>query len=303
VILWEDEADVLRAVERDLSRQCVNCYKVIAAGSGISALEAAKQFELRNEPVALFLVDQRMPRMSGLEFPAKAIEFYPDAKRTLLTGQDFARGTLFTDSTYPDFSVWRSASGFRPVVRDEHRRDAELAEQFPQFAAQPQACRRVQRGERFGGAVWLPNGGWFPSQNDSFTNRAKTFVSGLFLFELPPARMFSYAGRMNVFVTGGAGYIGSVCTEELLNAGHQVTVYDNLTEGHRSAVDPRAKFIFAKPEEEGNILAAVKSVQPDAILHFAAFALVGESMTNPKKYFHNNLVNALNSPTPPWNAA
>src|ERR1039457_5891492 len=98
---------------------------------------------------------------------------------------------------------------------------------------------------------------------------------------------------MNVFVTGGAGYIGSVCTEELLDAGHQVTVYDNLTEGHRSAVAPRAKFIFAKPEEEGNILAAVKTVKPDAILHFAAFALVGESMTNPKKYVHNNFVNAL----------
>ena len=56
----------------------------------------------------------------------------------------------------------------------------------------------------------------------------------------------------------------------------------------------RARNSFsAKPEEEGNILAAVKSVKPDAILHFAAFALVGESMTNPKKYFHNNLVNAL----------
>src|SRR6201996_7710947 len=98
---------------------------------------------------------------------------------------------------------------------------------------------------------------------------------------------------MNVFVTGGAGYIGSVCVEELLNAGHQVTVYDNLTEGHRSAVDPRATFVFAKPETEGDILNAVKSSKPDAIMHFAANALVGESMTNPKKYFHNNVVNAL----------
>src|SRR5437763_4067001 len=98
---------------------------------------------------------------------------------------------------------------------------------------------------------------------------------------------------MNVFVTGGAGYIGSVCTEELLNAGHQVTVYDNLTEGHRSAVDPRANFIFANPEADGDILAAVKSSKPDAIMHFAANALVGESMTNPKKYFHNNVVNGL----------
>jgi UDP-glucose 4-epimerase len=98
---------------------------------------------------------------------------------------------------------------------------------------------------------------------------------------------------MNVLVTGGAGYIGSICTEELLNAGHQVTVYDNLTEGHRSAVDARAKFIFGQPEVDGDILNAVKSTKPDAIMHFAANALVGESMTNPKKYFHNNFVNAL----------
>jgi len=98
---------------------------------------------------------------------------------------------------------------------------------------------------------------------------------------------------MNVFVTGGAGYIGSICTEELLNAGHTVTVYDNLTEGHRSAVDARAKFVLGKPEQEGDILNAVKSARPDAIMHFAASALVGESMTNPKKYFHNNVVNAL----------
>ena len=66
---------------------------------------------------------------------------------------------------------------------------------------------------------------------------------------------------MNVFVTGGAGYIGSICTEELLNAGHQVTVYDNLTEGHRSAVDPRARFVLGKPEEDGDILQRRQSRQ------------------------------------------
>jgi len=98
---------------------------------------------------------------------------------------------------------------------------------------------------------------------------------------------------MNVLVTGGAGYIGSICAEELLDAGHAVTVYDNLTEGHRSAVDARAKFILGRPEVDGDILNAVKSSRADAIMHFAAFALVGESMTNPKKYFHNNFVNAL----------
>ena len=98
---------------------------------------------------------------------------------------------------------------------------------------------------------------------------------------------------MNVFVTGGAGYIGSICTEELLNAGHQVAVYDNLTEGHRSAVDSRARFLLGKPEEPGDLLKAVQSVKPDAVMHFAASALVGESMTDPRKYFHNNVVNGL----------
>jgi UDP-glucose 4-epimerase len=98
---------------------------------------------------------------------------------------------------------------------------------------------------------------------------------------------------MNVFVTGGAGYIGSICTEELLNAGHQVTVYDDLSEGHRSAIDPRAKFLHGKPDQQGDIAAAMKFIHPDAVMHFAANALVGESMTNPKKYFHNNVVNGL----------
>jgi UDP-glucose 4-epimerase len=98
---------------------------------------------------------------------------------------------------------------------------------------------------------------------------------------------------MNVFVTGGAGYIGSVCTEELLNAGHTVTVFDNLTEGHRSAVDVRAKFIEGCLRDSKLVKQSLLDAKADAILHFAASALVGESMTDPKKYFHNNLVNAL----------
>ena len=98
---------------------------------------------------------------------------------------------------------------------------------------------------------------------------------------------------MNVFVTGGAGYIGSICTEQLLDAGHSVTVYDNLTEGHRSAVDKRASFILGHPEAEKDILNAVRSANPEAIMHFAASALVPESMANPKKYFNNNVVNGL----------
>lgn len=86
-VIWtvDDDPDVLRAVERDLRRQYGDRYKVISADSGASALEGVKQLKLRNDPVALFLVDQRMPRMSGVEFLEKAIEFYPDAKRALLT--------------------------------------------------------------------------------------------------------------------------------------------------------------------------------------------------------------------------
>ncbi len=86
-VIWtvDDDPDVLRAVERDLRRHYGDRYKVISADSGVSALEATKQLKLRNEPVALFLVDQRMPRMSGVEFLEQAIELYPDAKRALLT--------------------------------------------------------------------------------------------------------------------------------------------------------------------------------------------------------------------------
>src|SRR5512135_1663293 len=98
---------------------------------------------------------------------------------------------------------------------------------------------------------------------------------------------------MNVFVTGGAGYIGSICTEELLNAGHTVTVYDNLSEGHRSAVDSRARFVLGHPEEPGDIELALKESGAEAVVHFAANALVGESMTKPGKYFHNNVCNGL----------
>jgi len=99
---------------------------------------------------------------------------------------------------------------------------------------------------------------------------------------------------MNVFVTGGAGYIGSVCVEELCDSGHTVTVFDNLTEGHRSAVDPRAQFVQGDFGDRSLIFAAVKDSGAQAVIHFAASALVGESMTDPSKYFRNNVANAVN---------
>lgn len=99
---------------------------------------------------------------------------------------------------------------------------------------------------------------------------------------------------MNVLVTGGAGYIGSVCTEELLEAGHEVTVLDNLTEGHRSAVDPRARFVHVCLSDAGATRRALFEAKPEAVIHFAANALVGESMRLPEKYFRNNVASALN---------
>jgi thioredoxin reductase (NADPH) len=86
-VIWtvDDDPDVLRAVERDLRRQYGNRYRVMAADSGEGALESVKQLKLRNDPVALFLVDQRMPGMSGVEFLESALTFYPEAKRALLT--------------------------------------------------------------------------------------------------------------------------------------------------------------------------------------------------------------------------
>ena len=94
---------------------------------------------------------------------------------------------------------------------------------------------------------------------------------------------------MKLLVTGGAGYIGSICVEQLLDAGHAVTVFDNLTEGHRRAVDPRAALIVGDLQQRADIDDAMKDVRPEAVMHFAANALVGESMTNPSKYFKNNV--------------
>jgi UDP-glucose 4-epimerase len=99
---------------------------------------------------------------------------------------------------------------------------------------------------------------------------------------------------MNVFVTGGAGYIGSVCVEELIEAGHQVTVWDDLSEGHRSAVDGRARFVQASLSDLPLLRQTIKESGAEAIVHFAAHALVGESMANPGKYFRNNVAAGVN---------
>ncbi len=98
---------------------------------------------------------------------------------------------------------------------------------------------------------------------------------------------------MNVFVTGGAGYIGSIYVEQALDAGHNVTVYDSLVEGHRAAVDPRAKFVHADLCDGVRLLETMREARAEVVVHFAAYALVGESMQNPGKYFGNNVGNGV----------
>lgn len=99
---------------------------------------------------------------------------------------------------------------------------------------------------------------------------------------------------MKIFVAGGAGYIGSCTTEYLLERGHEVAVYDALLNGHRDALDPRAKFYYANLEDTDALNKAMNDFKPEGVIHFAAFIEVGESMKDPGKYFKNNVGNAVN---------
>jgi len=98
---------------------------------------------------------------------------------------------------------------------------------------------------------------------------------------------------MNIFVTGGAGYIGSAAAQALLDAGHAVTVYDSLVTGYRLAVPQGARFIHADLADSAALLAALEAERYDAVMHFAAFIEAGESMKDPGKFFRNNLANSL----------
>lgn len=99
---------------------------------------------------------------------------------------------------------------------------------------------------------------------------------------------------MKTLVTGGAGYIGSATTEVLLKAGHAVVVLDNLELGHRDAVHEDALFVQADLRDRDAVMRAFAAHRPEAVLHFASYALVGESMERPEAYFSNNLVGACN---------
>ena len=97
---------------------------------------------------------------------------------------------------------------------------------------------------------------------------------------------------MNVMVVGGAGYIGSHAVRLLVDAGHAVTVYDNLSRGHREAV-PAGMLVEGELSDRAKVVATLKEKKIDAVMHFAAFALVNESVSDPALYYRNNVIDAV----------
>ena len=99
---------------------------------------------------------------------------------------------------------------------------------------------------------------------------------------------------MRVLVTGGAGYIGSATVAELAAAGDEVTIFDDLSQGHREAVHPDARLVVGDLADRGAIDRALAEARPEGILHFASRTLVGESMEKPFLYLGENVRNGLN---------
>jgi UDP-glucose 4-epimerase len=99
---------------------------------------------------------------------------------------------------------------------------------------------------------------------------------------------------MKVLVTGGAGYIGSIVTEELIGQGYEVVVFDNLYYGHRAAVHPQADFVQGDLADRAAVRAVFDHHDVGAVMHFASYTLVGESMAQPFMYVGDNVTNGLN---------
>src|SRR5438477_1687660 len=124
---------------------------------------------------------------------------------------------------------------------------------------------------------------------------------------MAPASIFAIVGRgvfpfrgpaftndsMRILIIGGAGYIGSHAVRLFLERGHDVWVYDSLALGHRASV-PAERLIVGDLDETHRIDQVLVEKRIEAVVHFAAWAAVGESVQDPAKYYRNNLVNTLN---------
>ena len=105
--------------------------------------------------------------------------------------------------------------------------------------------------------------------------------------------MLTYTDAMRVLVTGGAGYIGSVVNEELTAAGHTVVAYDNLVKGHRDAVVPPARLVEGDILDTARLAGTLAADRIEAVVHMAADSLVGESVSDPGKYYRSNVTGGL----------
>lgn len=99
---------------------------------------------------------------------------------------------------------------------------------------------------------------------------------------------------MKILVCGGAGYVGSHCVRRLVAGGHEVTVFDSLIAGHRQAVDPGADFVEGDLADSAKLAEVLTPGRFEAVMHFAAFLNVGESVNEPLKYYRNNVANTIN---------
>lgn len=103
----------------------------------------------------------------------------------------------------------------------------------------------------------------------------------------------NWTRQVRVLVTGGAGYIGSVVAAELVKAGYQVVVYDDLSHGFRAAVPERVEFVAGNVADSEKLIYTIKSRGIEAVMHFAALIEAGESMKVPEKYFRNNTATTM----------
>jgi UDP-glucose 4-epimerase len=153
--------------------------------------------------------------------------------------------------------------------------------------------------------TWRAEGEWAACSDGTFGFPNRTSFRGLpdlfgiALEELPAGsgtrcaiKIRSEVRRVNILVTGGAGYIGSHAVRLLVRAGHEVWCYDNLSRGNRQAA-LTGRLIVGDVADRARLEAVLRAHKIEAVMHFAAFALVGESVTRPELYYQNNVIGSL----------
>src|SRR3954464_7993771 len=128
----------------------------------------------------------------------------------------------------------------------------------------------------------------FPRESFAYRPRASPSLYS-------PLQSIAGAPRMNVLVAGGAGYIGSHTVKRLKESGHSPVIYDNLSRGHRSVVDIlKVPAVAADLNDKITLVATLKEHKIDTVMHFAAYAYVGESVEKPLMYYENNVATTIN---------